>query len=635
MTKDAETKTALKLWREELLGLSRQSGLIKFRAPKTSSLQFTTPEFEKVLDRLQSREFHTIHGVAVAEATEDHDGREHDGPDLNTGLHSPRPDNDVGTVARNLMRRASTQFLDKGLNVLYLAFGFLHWQDVDGTEMRSPLLLVPVQLVSNGPRNTPLISLQDDESIINPALTVRLKEFGIEIPSVESMDSTPSTVTNAVRRALMSNTSFGKWEIKETVFLAMFSFAKEAMYRDLLDNESAVVEHPIVRALATSDPSHQTLELQFDAIDPAEIDKLAPPELVPLVMDADSSQRSAVAASLAGKSFVMDGPPGTGKSQTIANMIGALLHSDKTVLFVSEKIAALDVVRNRLASAGLDSYLLELHSHKASRKEVAAELLRALDNVAIPPSTPSSMTRQKALERREKLNRYAEAMNEVRQPLNRTLHTVIGDFSKLSDSQVAPVTIPAPRNLSESDYSTIQQNLDALGRSWRPAIQGTSFLWREVSSEQSLEIMIYQAEAALQELQSALSFNTTLRRAFNLTKPSDTPAIIELVQEVPLPTPRELAARWLRSESIQDTLDARKQLGHQISELLAARSAVENKTGISWQDVPAVDLFAAAPDASQVLEQSTPLLPSPYRKSMQRSATLSVMRTSSNHIEIP
>ena len=78
----------------------------------------------------------------------------------------------------------------------------------------------------------------------------------------------------------------------------------------------------------------------------------------------------------------MDGPPGTGKSQTIANMIAELITHGKTVLFVSEKAAALDVVHNRLAHVGLDEYVLELHSHKTTRAAVATALGRL---AAAPP----------------------------------------------------------------------------------------------------------------------------------------------------------------------------------------------------------------------------------------------------------
>ena len=145
-----------------------------------------------------------------------------------------------------------------------------------------------------------------------------------------------------------------------------------------------------------------------------------------MILDADSSQRASIAAALDGRSFVMDGPPGTGKSQTIANMIGVLLHAGKTVLFVSEKAAALDVVRDRLDEAGLRAYLLELHSHKATRKQVAAALGTALDTVPVPPAAMPAMDVDTVRKRREQLNAYADAMNRQRGPLGYSLHHVLG-----------------------------------------------------------------------------------------------------------------------------------------------------------------------------------------------------------------
>ena len=122
-----------------------------------------------------------------------------------------------------------------------------------------------------------------------------------------------------------------------------------------------------------------------------------------MILDADSAQRACIAAALAGRSFTIDGPPGTGKSQTIANMVGALLFVGKTVLVVSHKAAALDVVADRLADAGLGGYLLELHSHKATRKEVAASLAAAVDTApAVPAAAPDTGM---APEQREQLER--------------------------------------------------------------------------------------------------------------------------------------------------------------------------------------------------------------------------------------
>ncbi|CAN0454133.1 unnamed protein product, partial [Phaeothamnion confervicola] len=156
-----------------------------------------------------------------------------------------------------------------------------------------------------------------------------------------------------------------------------------------------------------------------------QLDANAPSEKLVSVRDADSTQRVCIVAARNGRSFVMDGPPGTGKSQTITNMIAELLFAGRSVLFVSEKAAALEVVHNRLTEAGLAEFVLELHSHKATRKEVAAELGRALET---RPRSSARFTAQDEteLERaREELNAYAIAVNVRREPFGRSLHDVM------------------------------------------------------------------------------------------------------------------------------------------------------------------------------------------------------------------
>lgn len=591
MAQQDEIQAALKTWRDGLVGLTRQSALIKFRASKTSSILIDAPATDEVLTLLQS-------GRPQAFRGDMNEG------DLNvpkpltpgTFFHSPRPDGEVGTVLRTLMRRASAEFLDRGLSVLYVAFGLLDWKDIDGTEMVSPLLLVPVQLIPEGPKGTPRISEGEDEPVLNPALALRLKEFGIELPTADDIEGYSVTETlGAIRAALEMTKTFTGWTMRETAYVSMFSFAKEAMFKDLLDNEAKILEHPIVRALATSNPTQQSPEFQFDAIDPADIDKLSPPEVTPLVLDADSSQRVAVAAALAGKTFVMDGPPGTGKSQTIANMIGALLHSGKTVLFVSEKMAALDVVRNRLDAAGLGSYLLELHSHKASRKEVATELLKTLDNVAKPPTEMPTLARQSMKERREQLNDYAAAMNEIRTPLNMSLHHVLGLYAKLSTAPIAPVPENAPSNLSEAEYLGIQSTLTKLVRAWRPAAQGKSFLWRDVLDEQSMEVRLYEAESALEELRSTVALNTDLVDAFGLTKPSDTPQLLALIEHQHSPYPSGVLEQWLTAETTHSLESVRADLGRQMAGLKAAEETVTQAAGVPWTALPEPAAVPVAP----------------------------------------
>lgn len=581
MQKD-EIQAALKVWRDGLVGLTRQSPLIKFRASKVSSLHIDTPVPDEVLARLQSGKQQDFRGDLTSDEVV--------GAEAPAGrsFHSPRPDGEVGPVVRNLMRRASAELLDRGLSVLYVAFGILDWRDVDDSAMVSPLLLVPVKLISQGPKSTPRVTQDEDEdSLLNPALTLRLKEFGIELPSDEDIEGLSVSETfAAIRVALEKNKTFTGWTLRETTYLATFSFSKESMYKDLQDNEQKILEHPIVRALATSDPSQQSPEFQFEPIDPADIDRLAPPESTPLVLDADSSQRAAVAAALASKTFVMDGPPGTGKSQTIANMIGALLHAGQSVLFVSEKMAALEVVRNRLAAAGLGSYLLELHSHKASRKEVATELLNTLDNVVRPPLQMPARVRQGVKERRERLNNYAVAMNEVRMPLNRSLHEVLGQYANLSTAPIAPVPEIAPTNLTEAEFHDIQETLLKLARSWRPAVQGQSFLWRDAADPQSLEVRLYQAESALDALRGTVALNSDLVDAFGLTRPSDAPQLLALIEHQRLSPVEGVMEQWLTAETVEPLLSARRELGQQIAQLKAAEEAFDRLAGIPWTSLP-------------------------------------------------
>ena len=593
---EAEIRAALKTWRDGLVGLTRQSALIKFRAARTSSLLIEQPAPDEVLARLQSGKSQAFRGVV------DPDNPEAPKPlQPGTFFATPRPDNEVGPVVRNLMRKANAEFLDRGLAVLYFAFGILDWKDVDGTEMVSPLLLVPVELIPEGPKGTPRVTVGEDDPVLNPALALRLKEFGIDLPTSEDIDGlTVSETITLIRAALERPKTFVGWTLREATYLSTFSFAKEAMFKDLTDNEAQILEHPIVRAIATSDPNAQTGEFQFEPIDPADIDRLAPPEVTPLVLDADSSQRAAVAASLAGKTFVMDGPPGTGKSQTIANMIGALLHAGKTVLFVSEKMAALDVVRNRLAAAGLGSYLLELHSHKASRKEVATELLRTLDNVARPPVPMASLARAGAKDRREQLNDYAAAMNLVREPLNASLHDVLGKAALLSHVPVAPVPERAPKDLSERDFADTQETLARLVRNWRPAAQGNSFLWRDIEDEQSLEVRLYQAESALEELRGTLGLNAEVIDAFGLTGPSETPQLIALIEHQHREHSAGAIEQWLTMDSTEALNVARLDLEQQVAALKAAEDEVAQAAGVAWNVLPDDDAVPERPNAPSV-----------------------------------
>ncbi len=590
MSGTKDTASALKLWRDGLIGLDKRSRLLRFKPPKTSSLTFDARSADDILALVRSGRLQSFVGDVI-------DPETGVGSPARTGafIHVARPDIEIGPVARNLMRRANEEFLDRGLSVLYVAFGMLRWKDVDATEMASPILLLPVELVPEGPRATPRLRGGEDDPVLNPALPLRLNEFGISFPTYEEVDGLNlSEVLERFRTALSAAKDLKEWSLEPEVHLATFSFAKEAMYKDLLENEAVIVEHPIVRALAHLDPTTQSDAFQFDPIDPVDIDEMAPPERTPLVLDADSSQRTAVAAALAGRSFVMDGPPGTGKSQTIANMIGALMHAGKTVLFVSEKIAALDVVRNRLQDSGLGSYLLELHSHKTNRKEVASELVKTLDNTAQPPQGMTAPSRAALEERRRKLNAYALAMNEIRPPLQVSLHDVLGQLATLVHLPAAPTPNRPPLKLSDEGRAALDVTLGRLERTWRPAAQGTTFLWRGVVDESSLESRLWMARTALEGLQGTLRLNGELADAFGFNTPERVAQLIELLDYQHQSRPPVLNDQWLTTADWESVDAERRELGNLVADHNRAAQSVTQLAGVTYEqlDIP----LPAAPE---------------------------------------
>ncbi len=475
-------RQAIHTWRDSLINLTRSNRLLNFKPGKASAITLVRPSASEILFGLARGNSYRIRSLQPRqaelsrddEAIGDDSDPERPVPPPSPGfLDTEKPWEDLTRALRTLYRRANQEYLDRGVWVLYLAFGSLTWIDEDRTHFESPLLLIPIQIEDVSPEGAEVKAAQEDP-VINPALTLKLSRQGIELPHVDALeDITLESVLAAVRTSTQSRAG---WQVAETMVISYFSFDKEAMYRDLLDNEDQIADHPAVAALALGGKTELPTDFIFDEIPDQDVDRLAAPEGVPVILDADSSQRASIAAALEGRSFIMDGPPGTGKSQTIANMIGVLLHAGKTVLFVSEKAAALDVVRDRLDDVGLRSYLLELHSHKATRKEVAVALGIALDTVSVPPVAMPPMDVDTVGKRRAQLNAYAEAMNRSREPLGYSLHRVLGMIAKLRHVPAAPSTGIPPVDLTVETFGEILATAARLSGVWRPARQGRTFV---------------------------------------------------------------------------------------------------------------------------------------------------------------
>ena len=287
----------------------------------------------------------------------------------------------------NTERSARTYIEERGVNVLYLALGMLHWRDAEDPkrELKAPLLLVPVKLQRAAVRERYKLSYTGDHIEENLSLAFKLKQdFAAELPpfpEIEDMD--PKVYFEAVRQAV---SGLQNWEVQDDeIYLGFFSFTKLMMYRDLdcagWPKEEQPTEHPLLKAVLADGFNEAGSAYEDETL----LDDHLPPEESHQVVDADGSQLTAILDVKDGRNMVIQGPPGTGKSQTITNLVAQALGQGKRVLFVVEKMAALEVVKRRLDTVGLGDACLEVHSHNANKKGLVDELKRTLGQAGLSP----------------------------------------------------------------------------------------------------------------------------------------------------------------------------------------------------------------------------------------------------------
>ena len=276
------------------------------------------------------------------------------------------------TVTR-LIKKNKEADEESGTKILYLALGFLKWYSKeDGKERYAPLVLQPVQLKKSKGGNGFSVAITDEDLSVNSTLLEFLKqEFNIDIRGLAGAIQ-GLKISEILAMVRMEVVGMKGWEVFDDAYLAAFSFARYQMWNDLRQNIGEFSKNKIIRALLDNSV------LVGGGVDgiPKEDESLPETTLTPLL--ADASQWGAIAMSQTGKSFVLHGPPGTGKSQTITNMIANALYEGKRVLFVAEKQAALSVVKKRLDGIGIGEFCLELHSNKANKTDVLQKLTTTL-----------------------------------------------------------------------------------------------------------------------------------------------------------------------------------------------------------------------------------------------------------------
>lgn len=326
---------------------------------------------------------------------------------------------------------AQTLEQEQGVNVLYLAIGLLRWFDSDSSDIarHAPLVLLPVKLERSSAADRFKLRWRDEPPSPNLTLQAKMKaEFGLTIEDFSDEDDVDIPAYCA--KVADTVASQKRWEVlPDAMVLGFFSFSKFLMYRDLdPDNwpdQTPIDSNELIASLLRDGFAESTpLVAEGD-----QIDAVIQPIDLHHVVDADSSQTVAIAEAAGGRSLVVKGPPGTGKSQTITNIIAAAVARGKKVLFVAEKMAALDVVHRRLQQVGLGPLTLELHSNKVNKRTVLEELKRTRDGQLRPVRADHTVVQQLS-DTRGELNAFAARLHTPLSPSGLAPQAILGVLSR-------------------------------------------------------------------------------------------------------------------------------------------------------------------------------------------------------------
>lgn len=328
-----------------------------------------------------------------------------------------------------LVSYIKTDIDETGVNTLYVSFGFLQWYESESSSKpcTSPLFLLQLEIEKKQSKEGYTFKVQatGEEPEINLSLSERLKkDFGFELPEFTEKDTPEKYMEKVAKLIAKANVPKKEmWRVRRYITIGRFRFARLVMFHDLNPDkwpgDSEVAINPLIGKLfsGAGDASlHDNAEDYH--IDNEEVEGIVPL----LITSADASQHSALVDVMKGKNLAIKGPPGTGKSQTITNIIANALAKGKTVLFLAEKMAALNVVHERLSKAGLGPFCLELHSTKAKKTEILKSIEERLNH-----STPRQMADLAAKVRefkkhRDHLGEYIEILNSKYGAQNKAVH---------------------------------------------------------------------------------------------------------------------------------------------------------------------------------------------------------------------
>lgn len=421
-------------WRQKLLDLSLRNRLLNVRENHKQFIRLICPNIAALEDKLSSshsfrigsfddsscdqelRNMAMLRNLQIKDETkamlesEMTQGR----------LWAPLSVDVLKSRLTELYRQGRTDLEEGGVNTIFLAAGFLEWPSPKSTKDRkvtclAPILLIPVRLERVSVKSGIAVSRLDEDTLVNVTLLEMLRKVHkLDIPGVDPLPADPSGLgvdVNLVMQIFRTKISeMPGWEVKEDAALGRFSFNKFIMWNDLTYREETLHKNPIVEHLIGGGGLFND---GVDVFAPSELENKLDYTQLFCPVSADSSQLAAVLYSGLGKSFVLHGPPGTGKSQTITNIIAHNLAFGRRVLFVSEKKAALDVVYHRLSQIGLRPFCLELHSNKTGKTDVLKQFAEVLELPDVTTPQGWSDSTRALTKLRDELQTYTSHLHHV------------------------------------------------------------------------------------------------------------------------------------------------------------------------------------------------------------------------------
>ncbi|GAB5461026.1 DUF4011 domain-containing protein [Hoeflea alexandrii] len=422
-------------------------------------------------------------------------------------LQLPR---DLERKLNGIISKGRTWQQETGVNVVQAAFGYLEWQDPKSRDVLfSPLVILPVSITARKAPAGIVFSVRGngESADINGVLAERLRrDFGLTLPPYEggSLESYFETVAEL-------KVSLPVWRVRRQIVFGIFPSARIAMYHDLDTSVTDFSASELVTSLLIG-REPESLAAFAEDYDVDDADRNGRTPLT--VLDADSSQISTLLDISAGKNLAVEGPPGTGKSQTIVNAVAAALAEGKKVLFIAEKLAALDVVRSRLAGVGLGDFILPLQAGRASKEDVINSLRQRLSMDKVKAPRDFEVLANKLRESRDSLSGYIEILKAPLGKTGKTVHEILGTAiatdglinslpSRIRNTDKLP-----DRTYDVGDLALIRDILEELDSAWTAA-RACSDVWEGV---QRGPLAPFEADQILDQASASLESVREIQR---------------------------------------------------------------------------------------------------------------------------